>query len=260
MAGRKDGTRGGAMAGRLVFCMCVTFLCGTIVSNPMQGGEVARLNLRAYRPRAGHSLEGLRLRGGAEGHVPGVAWSQRQNTLLFKVDVPHDAASVVDDLKLSGNKLTWQGELVNLNLELYGSVDENSINKKFDGGRIVTVVATKSTKEWWPRLTSGPKPANVKVDWATWQDDAEDETAKYDSIGKTGEGNFDDDFNFDELNKGKDNSKWAENDDAPEENDDGDADDKEEAKNDGVEIMEDEAEKGKEPPAQKEGDGDMPDA
>eukprot|EP00960_Hanusia_phi_P037482 752989-Hanusia_phi.AAC.1 len=88
----------------------------------------------------------------------------------------------------------------------------------------------------------------------TWE--CSDETAKYDSIGKAGGGGggggFDEDFNFDDLGKGKDDGKWAENDDVPDDKDEPE-DANEDAKNDGAEIMEDDAEGAK-------GDGGMPDA
>ena len=40
-------------------------------------------------------------------------------------------------------------------------------------GRQIKINVEKAQKAWWPRLTSGPKPANVKIDWATWKDEDE---------------------------------------------------------------------------------------
>lgn len=40
-------------------------------------------------------------------------------------------------------------------------------------GRVVTVTANKAAEEWWDKLTDGPKPHNVKVDWASWKDEDE---------------------------------------------------------------------------------------
>jgi len=40
-------------------------------------------------------------------------------------------------------------------------------------GRVVTVTANKAAEEWWDKLTDGPRPHNVKVDWASWKDEDE---------------------------------------------------------------------------------------
>mmetsp|Transcript_95782 Transcript_95782/g.154495 ORF Transcript_95782/g.154495 Transcript_95782/m.154495 type:complete len:159 (-) Transcript_95782:1061-1537(-) len=115
--------------------------------------------------------ESLSLRGGGE--VPGVQWSQRQDSLMIKVEVP--AGASLDHLTVSGDGdvLEWADEKVTLNLGLYGKLDQSSV-VKVDAGRQVTLNAKKATPEWWPKLTQGPKPTNVKVDWASWKDEDED--------------------------------------------------------------------------------------
>ena len=114
--------------------------------------------------------ESLSLRGGGE--VPGVQWSQRQDSLMIKVEVP--AGASLDHLTVSGDGdvLEWADEKVTLNLGLYGKLDQSSV-VKVDAGRQVTLNAKKATPEWWPKLTKGPKPTNVKVDWASWKDQDE---------------------------------------------------------------------------------------
>ena len=138
-------------------------------------------------------LTTLMLRGG--GQVPAVAWSQRQDSLMLKVDIPagasHEHLTVAGD----GNVVEWADDKVSLRLELYASLDKDTI-AKIDGGRQITLNAKKATAEWWPKLTAGPKPGNVKVDWASWkdEDEAEDETEKRGGMG------FDDgDFDFGSL-------------------------------------------------------------
>ena len=91
---------------------------------------------------------------------------------MIKVEVP--AGASLDHLTVSGDGdvLEWADEKVTLNLGLYGKLDQSSV-VKVDAGRQVTLNAKKATPEWWPKLTQGPKPTNVKVDWASWKDEDE---------------------------------------------------------------------------------------
>ena len=112
----------------------------------------------------------LSLRGGGE--VPGVSWSQRQDSLMLRVEIPagasHEGLHVAGD----GDLVEWTDDKVSLSLGLYAGLDPGSLVKT-DGGRQVTLSAKKVTPEWWPKLTKGPKPGNVKVDWASWKDEDE---------------------------------------------------------------------------------------
>lgn len=54
----------------------------------------------------------------------------------------------------------------------------------------MTIQAKKKEGKWWDKLTSGPKPINVKVDWNTWKDEDEADEA----------GPGDEDFNFNDAN------------------------------------------------------------
>ena len=135
--------------------------------------EGLRLRGCAFAQQHALVLETLMLRGGGE-VVPAVAWSQRQDSLLLKVDIP--AGASLDGLAVGsdGNLLEWEDDKVALNLELYGSLDQGSVVKT-DAGRQVTLSAKKTAPEWWPKLTKGPKPGNVKIDWASWKDEDEGE-------------------------------------------------------------------------------------
>jgi len=159
----------------------------------------------------------MRLRGGGAPVVPGVAWSQREPTLLLKVDMPAGVSSP-DALTVNEQSLLWKEGDVCLDMELFDKVDTDSVVKKSDGGRICTIEAKKAKKDWWPKLTSGKTPKNVRVDWGTWQDEDEAETEKYmpqsggagDMSGMGGMGGMGDgDFNFDDMDKGDDESPWV---------------------------------------------------
>jgi len=161
--------------------------------------EGLRLRGCAFAQQHALVLETLMLRGGGE-VVPAVAWSQRQDSLLLTVDIP--AGASLDGLAVGsdGNLLEWADDKVALNLELYGSLDQGSVVKT-DAGRQVTLSAKKTAPEWWPKLTKGPKPGNVKIDWASWKDEDEEETEKY---SKTSAMGADDDFDFGSMAGGAD--------------------------------------------------------
>jgi hypothetical protein len=131
-----------------------------------------RLASSGLRLRDGAAAHGatLSLRGG--GAVPGVEWSQRQGSLMVKVEIP--AGASFDDLHLAGDDdvIEWADDKVSLSLGLYGKLDKDSLAKKHCG-RHVTLNAKKLDQAWWPKLTKGPKPGNVKVDWASWKDEDE---------------------------------------------------------------------------------------
>ena len=131
-----------------------------------------RLASSGLRLRDGAAALGatLSLRGG--GAVPGVEWSQRQGSLMVKVEIP--AGASFDDLHLAGDDdvIEWADDKVSLSLGLYGKLDKDSLAKKHCG-RHVTLNANKVDQVGWPTLTKGPKPGNVKVDWASWKDEDE---------------------------------------------------------------------------------------
>lgn len=121
---------------------------------------------------------------------------------MIKVEVP--AGASLDHLTIAGDGdiVEWADEKVTLNLGLYDKLDQSTV-VKVDAGRQVTLNAKKATPEWWPKLTKGPKPCNVKVDWASWKDedeDAEEETEK--SSKQPGAGGMDDDFDFGSMSAG----------------------------------------------------------
>eukprot|EP00287_Rhodomonas_sp_CCMP768_P012771 CAMPEP_0196724486 /NCGR_PEP_ID=MMETSP1091-20130531/6312_1 /TAXON_ID=302021 /ORGANISM="Rhodomonas sp., Strain CCMP768" /LENGTH=131 /DNA_ID=CAMNT_0042066607 /DNA_START=189 /DNA_END=581 /DNA_ORIENTATION=+ len=118
----------------------------------------------------------MTLRGGGM-VVPGISWSQREETLLLKIEIPSGASA--DGLTVNEKSVEWKEGDVNLDLELFAAVDTASATKKSDGGRVCTLELKKADGEWWPKLSSGKTPKNVKVDWATWKDEDEAETEKY---------------------------------------------------------------------------------
>lgn len=151
---------------------------------------------------------------------------------MIKVDIP--AGASLDHLAVGGDGdvIVWPDDKVSLSLGLYDKLDQSSV-VKVDSGRQVTLNAKKATPEWWPKLTKGPKPGNVKVDWASWKDEDEDlgedgvdggaETDKYAKKGL----NMDDDFDFGSMGAGGEGAddemppadddaskKWADMDDA----------------------------------------------
>ena len=91
---------------------------------------------------------------------------------MIKVDIP--AGASLDHLAVGGDGdvIVWPDDKVSLSLGLYDKLDQSSV-VKVDSGRQVTLNAKKATPEWWPKLTKGPKPGNVKVDWASWKDEDE---------------------------------------------------------------------------------------
>jgi hypothetical protein len=143
------------------------------------------------------ALRTLVLRGGdgQPGHkvVPGVAWSQQAESVLLKVDMPPGIHST-EGLKISDTHITWKEGDVDLDVGFFAEVKGDSASIFCDGyvcfpllshyhtlsdfgfftsGRQIKIILSKKEKSWWPRLTSGPRPANVKVDWATWKDENE---------------------------------------------------------------------------------------
>lgn len=104
------------------------------------------------------------------------------------------AGASLDALRLAGDDdvIEWADDAVSLSLDLYAKLDKGSLART-DGGRQVTLNVKKADPAWWPKLTKGPKPGNVKVDWASWKDEDEAETEKY---ATTSVGGMDDDFDF----------------------------------------------------------------
>ncbi|KAJ1484020.1 HSP20-like chaperone [Baffinella frigidus] len=169
----------------------------------------------------------LELRGGDGVHLPIVAWSQRQETLTLKIDVPVGVTCSADNVKVEEQAVRWHEEKVGLDLELWGKLDVSSAIVRSDGGRVVTVTAKKATEGWWDKVSSGPKSHNVKIDWASWKDeDEEDEAPAEEAGGGMGGGGMpgmpggmggmpggmpgmggaggDGDFNFDDMDMDKD--------------------------------------------------------
>jgi len=154
-------------------------LCAALLLVPWAAAHPANAALRlaasGLRLRDGAAAHGgaalsLGLRGG--GAVPGVTWSQRQDSLMVKVEIP--AGASLDALRLAGDDdvIEWADDAVSLSLDLYAKLDKGSLART-DGGRQVTLNVKKADPAWWPKLTKGPKPGNVKVDWASWKDEDE---------------------------------------------------------------------------------------
>jgi len=140
-----------------------------------------------------------------------------------------------------------------LDLELCGKVEGDKAVKAFDGGRICQVKIDKATAEWWPKLTSGPKPTNVKIDWDTWKDEDEAETEMY--SGKSPFQNpQDNDFNFEGMNADQFGG------DMPEDEEEGEAMNPEVVEEPEVEPKIEVMEEINTPAAEGEGDGEMADA
>ena len=76
----------------------------------------------------------LELRGG-EGtvHLPVVAWSQRQQTVQLKIDVPVGVACSADNVKVEEQAVRWHEAEVGLDLELFGKLDTESAVVRSDG-------------------------------------------------------------------------------------------------------------------------------
>jgi hypothetical protein len=72
----------------------------------------------------------MTLRGGGA-VVPGIAWSQREKTLLLKVDIPPGVP--IENLKVTEKTVEWKEGDVSLDLELYEKIDVDSVVKKSDG-------------------------------------------------------------------------------------------------------------------------------
>lgn len=140
--------------------------------------EASGLRLRPGKhDPCGRSFQLLSLRGGGAA-VPGVSWSQRQDSLMLKVEIPAGASLESLNLAGDGGVLEWNDDQATLSLTFHDKLDLNTMTKRDHGGH-VTIDAKKVEPSWWPKLTSGPKPGNVKVDWASWID--EDEGAKRES-------------------------------------------------------------------------------
>ena len=139
------------------------------------------------------------LRGGSGAPVPGVSWSQRQDSLMLKVDIP--AGASLDNLNLAGDggALEWNDDHAHLKVDFFAKLDHSTVTKSDHGGH-VTFNAKKVEPAWWPKLTSGPKPGNVKVDWASWVDEDEDETEKFSNKPQ----GMDEDFDFGSMGAGGD--------------------------------------------------------
>lgn len=75
----------------------------------------------------------LELRGGDGVHLPIVAWSQRQETLTLKIDVPVGVTCSADNVKVEEQAVRWHEEKVGLDLELWGKLDVSSAIVRSDG-------------------------------------------------------------------------------------------------------------------------------
>ena len=66
-------------------------------------------------------------------HLPTVAWSQRQNTLMLKIEVPAGVKCSADNIKVGEQSVAWHEAEIGLDLSLFQKLDEASIKVHSDG-------------------------------------------------------------------------------------------------------------------------------
>ena len=67
-------------------------------------------------------------------------------------------------------------QVYELDLELYGEIDSDNSKISVGARHIVLQVAKKESGPHWPRLlaAAGKPPAHIKVDWAKYKDEDEE--------------------------------------------------------------------------------------
>ncbi|PRW61524.1 HSP20-like chaperone [Chlorella sorokiniana] len=122
---------------------------------------------------------------------PTVLWAQRADRLLLTIDLQSckdPQISITNDEAAKAGRVTFRGHAhshatgpdehaYQLDLELYGEVDDKDIKQLTTDRYITLAIAKKGPQEHWPRLLKAAgKPApNIKVDWDKWVDEDEEE-------------------------------------------------------------------------------------
>ena len=132
------GTRGALARASAVFSAIVALGLMPIVPAVGRQFEIpGAVPGRAVRLRAaGMALctaPVLELRGGGGVHLPTVAWSQRQNTLMLKIEVPAGGKCSADNIKVGEQSVAWHEAEIGLDLSLFQKLDEASIKVHSDG-------------------------------------------------------------------------------------------------------------------------------
>ncbi len=130
---------------------------------------------------------------------PDLKWAQRSDRILATIDLP-GASNTKIDLTPAGH-LKFTGEVGEqkyaIEMDLYQEIilEESKWNMK---GRnvILNIVKKDQEDEYWPRITKEKiKHPHIKIDWAKWVDEEEQNEAPADS------GEFDPD-NMNEFGMG----------------------------------------------------------